>query len=83
MISNTLTSALIPGAPGCTAYLGFPLLTALPAVTTATGGASVSVPIPAGAPPGAVLGFQWAVYTPGHNAFGWITSNDLDIGWQQ
>ena len=83
LISNTLTTAPIPGAPGCTLYVDFPLLLAMPTITTATGDASVSVPIPVGAPPGALLGFQWGVYTPGYNAFGWIASGALDISWQQ
>lgn len=83
LISNTLTTAPIPGAPGCTLYVDFPLLLAMPTITTAAGDASVSVPIPVGAPPGALLGFQWGVYTPGYNAFGWIASGALDISWQQ
>ena len=83
LISNTLTTVSIPGAPGCTLYVDFPLLLAVPTITTAGGAANVSVPIPAGAPPGALLGFQWGVFTPGYNAFGWIASDDLDISWQQ
>lgn len=24
---------------------------------------------------------EWGIFTPGHNAFGWITSNDMDVAW--
>lgn len=83
LINDTLTSVPIPGAPGCSLYVDFPLLIALPTITTAGGNAVVPVPIPVGAPAGFLLGFQWGVFTPGHNAFGWISSNGLDISWQQ
>ena len=47
------------------------------------GEGSVAIPIPVTTPPSVLLGFQWGVYTPGYNPFGWIASNDLDIAWNQ
>ncbi len=83
LISDTLTSVSIPGAPGCQLYVNFPPLIALPIVTSAVGEGSVAIPIPVTTPPSVLLGFQWGVYTPGYNPFGWIASNDLDIAWNQ
>lgn len=83
LVGDQLATIPVPGAPGCQLYMGLPLLLALPVVTSATGQASVSVPIPTTAGPGIVLACQWGVYTPGWNAFGWIASHDLDLSWQQ
>ena len=80
VISDTFASFPIPGAPGCTAYLGLPLVTALPTVTGA-GAAAVTFDVPCGVPNGSALAMQWLVWTPGHNAFGWIVSDDLDVFW--
>lgn len=81
VISGNFTTTPIPGAPGCSLYAGLPLITALPTVVNGVGNGSVNVPIPCSIPSGAGLAFQWAIYTPGHNAFGWIVSNDMDIFW--
>ena len=81
LIGNLLASSPIPGAPGCTRYVGLPLLNALPTVTSVSGSGSIQLPMPCSIPSGVTLAFQWAVYTPGHNAFGWITSDDIDISW--
>jgi hypothetical protein len=81
LISDQFTTTPLPGAPGCNLYAGLPFLTLLATVTDGAGFGSVDLPIPCGIPNGAALAFQWGVYTPGHNAFGWIVSNDLDISW--
>ena len=81
VVSSQLTSSPIPGAPGCNLYAGLPLLLALPTVTNAFGVGLATVPLPCSVPPGVALAFQWGIYTPGHNAFGWITSNDIDAAW--
>ncbi|MEZ6036424.1 MAG: hypothetical protein R3F29_03010 [Planctomycetota bacterium] len=81
VISDVLTTTPIPGAPGCELYAGLPLLSILPTLTDAAGSGSVGLPLPCSIPQGATLAFQWAIYTPGHNAFGWIVSNDQDIFW--
>ncbi|MCB9878722.1 MAG: hypothetical protein H6835_14090 [Planctomycetes bacterium] len=83
LISAQLTTTPIPGAPGCDLYAGLPLLFALPTVTNGGGGGTITLPIPIGALPGAALAFQWAIYTPGHNAFGGIVSDDVDLHWNQ
>jgi hypothetical protein len=41
----------------------------------------VILPIPCSVPCGVTLAFQWGVFTPGWNNFGWIVSDDLDISW--
>lgn len=81
LASDQLTSTSIPGAPGCVLYAGLPILLALPTVANGTGSGTVTVPIPCSVPPGVSLAFQWGVYTPGHNAFGWIVSSDIDVFW--
>jgi hypothetical protein len=83
MISPASQSSIIPGAPGCVLELGLPLLAAMPAVVSPFGFATVGVPIPLGVPDGALLTFQWAVYTPGHNPFGWITSDAIELHYSQ
>lgn len=81
VISTNFTTTPIPGAPGCSLYAGLPLLTALPTVSNAVGNGFVPLPMPCSIPSGSALAFQWAIYTPGHNAFGWIVSNDMDVSW--
>ena len=81
VISDQLTTSLLPGAPGCSLHAGLPLLLALPTVTNGVGTGTATVPIPCSVPPGVVLAFQWGVYTPGHNTFGWIVSSDIDVSW--
>ena len=81
VISSQLTTMPIPGAPGCSLYAGLPVLMILPTVTNAAGVGAVVLPIPCSIPSGAVLAFQWGVYSPNANAFGWIVSDDLDISW--
>ncbi len=81
LISDQLTTSAIPGAPGCSLYAGVPVVLVMPTVTNATGNGSATVPLPCNMPPGVTLAFQWGVYTPGHNAFGWIVSNDMDVSW--
>lgn len=81
LIGNVLTTAPLPGAPGCSIYMGVPFLDAIPTVTSNIGFGYVSLPIPCSVPPGSLLAFQWGVYTPGHNSLGWITSDDLDVTW--
>jgi hypothetical protein len=81
VISDQLTTTAIPGAPGCFLYAGAPVLDVLPVVVDPAGDAVAFVPIPISLPGSAQLAFQWAVWTPGWNAFGWIVSDDLDISW--
>jgi len=81
LVGDVLTTNLIPGAPGCNLYMGLPVLDTLASVTSVTGYGAQSVPIPCSVPSGVTLAFQWGVLTPGHNAFGWITSDDLDVNW--
>lgn len=81
LVSSSFATTPIPGAPGCSLYLGLPMITAFPVITDGNGSAQVNVPIPCGVPSGASLAFQWAVATPGHNAFGWIVSDDRDVYW--
>ncbi|MCB9878124.1 MAG: hypothetical protein H6835_11030 [Planctomycetes bacterium] len=81
VVSDQLTTTPIPGAPGCNLYAGLPAIGFLPALTDAAGSAAVNLPLPCSIPHSATLAFQWAIYTPGHNAFGWIVSNDQDIPW--
>lgn len=83
LVNSTLATLPIPGAPGCTLYQAFPPAVLLPIVTTNAGHGAVTVPIPPSLPVGIVFAFQWGVYTPGHNALGWIASNGLDLLWQQ
>src|SRR5690606_31107131 len=77
--SDQLTTKPMPGTAGCELYAGLPSLTILPTLTDAAGSGSVGLPLPCTSPHTASLAFQWAIYTPGHNAFGWIVSNDQDI----
>jgi hypothetical protein len=79
--SDVLSTTPIPGAPGCLLYAGLPLLDILPTVTNGGGSGSVALPIPCSVPSGTALAFQWAVYAPTANAFGCITSNDIDMFW--
>jgi hypothetical protein len=81
VVSDQLTTTPIPGAPGCSLYAGLPLLDAFPAVVNNSGFGSVILPIPCSVPSGVTLAFQWGVFTPGWNNFGWIVSDDLDISW--
>jgi hypothetical protein len=81
VISDLLTTTPIPGAPGCNLYAGLPFIVVLPTITNGAGSGQVTVPIPCSIPDNTVLAFQWGIYTPGHNAFGWIVSNDIDIRW--
>ncbi|MFK7740228.1 MAG: hypothetical protein AB8H80_07880 [Planctomycetota bacterium] len=83
VIGDQLNTLPIPGAPGCTLYMDLPILVALPTVTSPGGAGAVDLPIPLGALPGAMLACQWGVFTPGWNAFGWITSADIDLRWRQ
>lgn len=83
VIGDQFATLPIPGAPGCRLYMGLPLITALPVLTSSVGSGQVNLPIPVGVPPSVVLAIQWAVYTPGWNAFGWITSRDIDLAWLQ
>jgi len=82
-ISDTFASTPIPGAPGCNLYLGLPVIGTYVAVTSPSGTASAPVPIPTQIPTGTNLAFQWIIYSPTANAFGWIVSDDLDISWYQ
>ncbi len=79
--SNVFTTTPIPGAPGCSLYAGLPFLDVLPVVTNGAGAGSVAIPIPCSVPNATALAFQWAIYTPGTNAFGWVVSDDVDIIW--
>ena len=81
LISTNLTTTSIPGAPGCELYAGLPVLTALPTLSDAAGNSSIPLPLPCSIPSGAILAFQWVIHTPGHNAFGFISSNDMDVSW--
>lgn len=81
LISPQLTTTAIPGAPGCSLYAGLPFLSVLPTFTDAAGSGFAPLPMPCSIPSGFTLAFQWGIYTPGHNAFGWIVSNDMDINW--
>jgi len=83
VIGNQLATIPLPGAPGCNLYMGLPLLDARATITNATGDATSPIPIPPIVPSGSILAFQWAVYTPGWNTFGWITSQDIDLSWSQ
>lgn len=81
LISTNFTTTPIPGAPGCNLYAGLPLLDVMPVLLNVSGDGQVGLPMPTSIPNGVTLAFQWAVWTPGHNAFGWIVSNDIDINW--
>lgn len=81
VVSDQFVSAPIPGAPGCTLYAGLPFLVILPTVTDASGFGSVPVPIPCGIPSPSSLAFQWGIFVPGFNPFGWVVSNDDDVLW--
>ena len=81
VISTNFTTLPVPGAPGCFLYAGLPFVTVLPTVTNAVGDGVVTLPLPCSIPHSAGLAFQWGIFTPGHNAFGWIVSNDMDINW--
>ena len=81
VVSGVLSSNAIPGAPGCTLYIGGPLLFLPPTVTSPAGSAATALQIPCSIPNGFVLGCQWGIYSPTANAFGWIVSNDIDIRW--
>tara|TARA_R110002094_G_scaffold50240_6_gene62034 strand:+ start:850 stop:3078 length:2229 start_codon:yes stop_codon:yes gene_type:complete len=80
--SSQLSSTAIPGAPGCSLYVGLPFAIMLPTATNSLGDGSVPLPMPCSIPNGATLAFQWAIYSPAANAFGWIVSNDIDVTWQ-
>lgn len=81
LIGGGLVSVPIPGAPGCSLYTNLPLIFVLGAITDGAGAAQVALPIPCSMPVDAPVAMQWGVATPGWNAFGWITSNDLDVNW--
>lgn len=81
LIGDQLVTTPLPGAPGCNLYMGLPLLSALPIITDNAGNGSVPMPIPCSVPHGVILAFQWGIYTPGWNPFGWITTDNFDIRW--
>jgi len=81
IISDIPVNVPIPGAPGCFLYAGLPFLYVDVTVTDAVGAGSLLVPIPCSIPNGTFLAMQWGIFTPGHNPFGWITSNDMDVLW--
>ena len=81
LVGDVLTTAPIPGAPGCNLYVGLPWITVLPTLVNATGGGGVPLPMPCSIPAGLTIACQWGIYSPTSNAFGWIVSNDLDITW--
>ena len=81
--SNTFATTPIPGTPGCNFYLGLPAIGTAVAITSGTGTANVWFPMPTQIPSGTSLAFQWAIYSPTANAFGWIVSDDLDVYWYQ
>ena len=81
--SNQLVSLPIPGAPGCSAYVGTPFVVTLAQAFDANGDGYRQVFIPCSIPVPITLAFQWAFLTPGHNALGLITSDDMDITWVQ
>lgn len=81
LIGGGLVSVPIPGAPGCSLYTDLPLIFVLGAITDGAGAAQVALPIPCSMPVDAPVAMQWGISTPGWNAFGWITSNDLDVNW--
>ena len=83
VVSSVTANNPLPGAPGCRLYLDQPFVALLPAATTIAGAAVVSLPIPCAVYGSPGLACQWAIYTPGHNAFGWITSDDVDLLWTQ
>ena len=68
----------IGGTNNCRLYTNLPFLTMLPAFTNPSGSAQIALPVPVGIPlfPWQM---QWGVETPGWNAFGWISSDDLDV----
>lgn len=82
LIGDQFASTALPGAPGCTLYMGLPIVSATPAIVDAAGSAVVPVPLPCSIPAGFGFACQWAIYTPGHNALDWITSDDVDLYWQ-
>ncbi len=81
-ISDQFGFVPLPGAPGCTLYIGA-AITFLPTVTSSAGDASIPVPIPCALPGNTALACQWGFFTPTVNSFGWVLSNDLDIVWAQ
>tara|TARA_R110002096_G_scaffold315272_4_gene509542 strand:- start:184 stop:2529 length:2346 start_codon:yes stop_codon:yes gene_type:complete len=83
LIGDNFMTSPLPGAPGCQLYMGTPVLTALSTTANFAGVGKVAVPIPCGVTVGSAFAFQWIVMTPGHNAAGWITSNDMDVSWTQ
>jgi hypothetical protein len=80
LVGTSLISVPIPGAPGCTLYTDLPFIAVLPAITDGAGNATIALPMPCSLPLSPIA-MQWGVLTPGWNAFGWITSNDIDVSW--
>ncbi len=83
VFSNVLTTTTVPGAPGCLLFAGLPWINFRSAPLDATGFGTANIPIPCSIPSGATLAFQWLVYSPTSNSYGFILSNDLDINWFQ
>ena len=83
VVGSSAVTVPLPGAPGCFVYASLPSIHIDAVFTNGVGDGSVALPIPCSIPSGSFLAMQWAVYTPGHNAFGWITSNDMNFVWNQ
>lgn len=81
VLGTTAAEFPIPGTVGCFAYVG-PSYLFLPATADATGSATIPQPVPCQST--LETGFfscQWLIATPGFNGFGYITSNDVDLFW--
>jgi hypothetical protein len=83
LISGTFGSAPLPGAPGCTLYVGLPLVSTMVAVTDPIGDADLTLPMPSQILSGTQLAFQWAIISPTANSLGLILSDDVDVSWYQ
>ena len=81
VLGTTAISMPIAGTAGCFLYVG-PEYAYIPTATDAAGSAIVPLPVPCVSwLHGFFVACQWGIPTPGFNAFGWITSNDVDLSW--
>ena len=82
-VGDAVQNVPIPGAPGCTLHVGLPPLALFPAITDSAGLAGIDLPLPCSIPDGFVLRFQWAIFAPTVNVFGWITSDASTVTWHR
>jgi hypothetical protein len=80
LVGAAPTAVPIPGTADCYLFADLPFITILPAISDLAGSAVLPLPLPLDIPLSPIY-MQWGVYTPGWNAFGWITSDDVDMAW--